>query len=96
MKGILPQCDADEILRLCPVVQAVKPSLLNSSSSRSKRTSTSSQDEFSDAELQWALRESKQLDEDDDQTLKQALEMSMLGRSDVGSATMTISLVSLI
>ena len=76
--GHLPDCEADQLLKLMPAVQPIKPSLITDSSSRSS-VGHASEGEV-DAELEQALRASRDLVENDDDSLQKALAMSMQGR----------------
>lgn len=79
LSGELPPCDAEDILRLMPVVQREKPKLLSEVKSGAEKQSATSVDDFDD-DLKKAIEESRHLDEDDDKTLKEALKQSMLGK----------------
>lgn len=74
VRGDLPECEADQILRFAPAVQPIKPRLINESQSVKK--SEGSRDD----QLQQALAESRQLDDNEDKMLQKALQMSMEGR----------------
>ena len=79
--GDLPDCEADQLLKVIPAVQPVKPQLITDKSKEEQGTSgqgTSGQS--SDEELRRALEESRRLVEDEDQSLKKALAESMQGK----------------
>lgn len=75
--GILPECEADMLLKLAPVVQQVKPKLINENLSVS--SGQPAEEEEDDQQLQRALAESRRADENDDQALQKALQLSMEG-----------------
>lgn len=80
--GDLSECEADQLLRLCPAVQPIKPQLLtDASKSRSSKggASAGASDGVSEAEVEQALEESKKMVETDDLSLQRALQMSMEG-----------------
>lgn len=77
LSGDLPPCEADEVLKLVPAVQSVKPKLLAEVKPGAGDQATTSPDEF-DEDLQKAIEESRHLDEDNDKTLREALQLSML------------------
>ncbi|XP_013089684.1 ataxin-3-like [Biomphalaria glabrata] len=72
--GNLPDCEADQLLRLVPAVQPVKPRLLNE-----KETETVDGGGEEDRALKEALRISKELNDNDDTALQKALQLSMEG-----------------
>ncbi|XP_060068444.1 ataxin-3-like [Ylistrum balloti] len=74
--GNLPECEADMLLKIAPVVQQVKPKLINENLSVS---SNQPAEEEEDQQLQKVLAESRQADEHDDQALQKALQLSMEG-----------------
>ncbi|KAL5008326.1 hypothetical protein ScPMuIL_013907 [Solemya velum] len=73
--GILPECEADQLLKLIPAVQTIKPRLINEKSP-SKSTDKASQP---DEEIQKAMEESKNLLDTDDAMLQKTLQQSMEG-----------------
>ncbi|KAJ8308213.1 hypothetical protein KUTeg_013087 [Tegillarca granosa] len=73
VRGELPECEADQILRFAPAVQPIKPRLINESQSVKKS------EEGPDDQLQQALAESRQLEDSEDKMLQKALQMSMEG-----------------
>ncbi|XP_059163682.1 ataxin-3-like [Physella acuta] len=73
--GNLPDCEADQLLRLMPAIQTVKPSLLTE-----KETETDVVED-DDRALKEALRASKELIDKDDAALQRALQMSLEGYS---------------
>ena len=75
MTGRLPECEADEVLRLAPAVQPVKPRLINENQAISKPGDPQEIDD----EMQTAMEESRQLVDSDDKMLQRALQMSMEG-----------------
>ncbi|ESO94236.1 hypothetical protein LOTGIDRAFT_118875 [Lottia gigantea] len=74
IKGRIPDCEADQLLKLIPAVQTVKPSLLVDPDSQSEDNSNSSN-------IQDALEQSRQAADQEDITLQRALQMSMEGKS---------------
>ena len=71
--------EADQLLRIIPAIQPIKPSLISSDSEgQSNRESASEEGE--DDQLQRALAESRQLLEQDDTALQKALRDSMAGK----------------
>ncbi|XP_033734071.1 ataxin-3-like [Pecten maximus] len=75
--GNLPECEADMLLKLAPVVQQVKPKLINENLSVSSNQPM--EEEEDDQQLQKVLAESRRADEHDDQALQKALQLSMEG-----------------
>ena len=79
--GSLTECEADQLLSLIPAVQPIKPQLIADASSSKARstgeTATGNQDD--DVQLQKAMKESKDLNENDDKSLQRVLQMSMEG-----------------
>ena len=76
--GDLPPCEASDLLRITPAVQRIKPALLGE---RAKpRPPAPPGGEQSDPDLQRALEESRRLDEEEDESLKRALQQSFIGR----------------
>ena len=75
--GDLPLCEADQLLKLVPAVQIIKPRLLGDQESHD---ATSSRSRSADSDLERALEESRQLADDDDLILRQALALSMQGK----------------
>lgn len=69
--GDLMECEADQILSIQPAVQPIKPRLI----SDSQRASSSSGG-FSQRDLARALEESRQMVEDQDQSLQNVLRKS--------------------
>ena len=78
--GEFPMSEADQILKVVQAIQPVKPRLL---SDKSKPATEGATGQFVDDDLAIALEESKRLLEDDDQSLKRALAMSMQGQGKV-------------
>ncbi|XP_005100952.1 ataxin-3 [Aplysia californica] len=75
--GSLPSCEADQLLRLMPAVQTVKPRLLTEKEGGIDGAEGAEDDE--DDALKEALRVSKEMIEHDDSALQQALQMSLEG-----------------
>lgn len=73
MTGNLPECEADQLLRLMPAIQTVKPSLLTEKEAETDVV------EDDDRALKEALRASKELIDKDDAALQRALQMSLEG-----------------
>ena len=76
--------EADQLLRIIPAVQPVKPSLINAEGREQQRGRgrggvREEEEEGEDQYLQMALAESRQLVEQDDTALQQALKDSMAG-----------------
>ncbi|ESN96489.1 hypothetical protein HELRODRAFT_189266 [Helobdella robusta] len=71
LRGELPACEADDILKVNPVVQTVKPTVNNSTLTSSPTTLTND-----DPELKWVMEESKKMFDDDDEALNHALQLS--------------------
>ncbi|KAL3873803.1 hypothetical protein ACJMK2_036888, partial [Sinanodonta woodiana] len=74
VNGELPECEADELLKVMPAVQPIKPRLITDKAA-DKMEGT----EEGDEDYQLALAESKHLVENDDRALQKALQMSMEG-----------------
>ena len=72
MLGKLPENEADQLLKLMPAVQTVRPSLL-----RTSRTDTG----VDGPELQQAMQASRQLVDTEDTALQKVLSLSMQGQS---------------
>ncbi|BFZ07600.1 hypothetical protein BsWGS_10639 [Bradybaena similaris] len=70
--GILPECEADQLLRLVPAVQAIKPRLLTDKEDWDGANS-------GDAALTEALQASRDLIDNDDAALQRALQLSLEG-----------------
>lgn len=79
--GTLADTEADQLLRIMPAVQPIKPSLLTSEGQDKVTQGEDDDDQY----LQKALEESRQLVEQDDMALQKALNDSMTGRSDCSS-----------
>ncbi|XP_045187483.2 ataxin-3-like isoform X2 [Mercenaria mercenaria] len=80
--GELSECEADQLLRLCPAVQPIKPQLItDNAQSRAGKggASAGASGGEQDAEVEKALDESKKMIESDDVSLQRALQMSMEG-----------------
>ena len=79
--GSLTECEADQLLSLIPAVQPIKPQLIADASGTKVRstgeTATGNQDD--DLQLKKAMKESKDLNENDDKSLQRVLQMSMEG-----------------
>lgn len=79
MVGELSETEADQLLRIMPAVQPIKPLLLNPEGRDAKRNR---QDEDEDDHyLRRALAESRKLVEQDDTALQKALRDSMHGEA---------------
>lgn len=76
VRGDFPECEADMLLKIAPVVQNVKPRLINENTSVSKGQPM---DEDDDQELRKVLAKSRLENEHDDQALQKALQLSMEG-----------------
>ncbi|CAL1536912.1 unnamed protein product [Lymnaea stagnalis] len=74
--GNLPECEADQLLRLMPAVQTVKPRLVNEKDADIDDGAEVDED---DKAFKEALRVSKELLDSDDTALQRALQMSMEG-----------------
>ncbi|KAH9519581.1 Ataxin-3 [Bulinus truncatus] len=72
--GNLPECEADQLLRLVPAVQNVKPRLLNEKETENVEGTDVDEE---DRALKEALRVSKELIDNDDTALQKALQLSM-------------------
>ena len=68
VRGTLPPCEAEEVLKLCPAVASPKAPNQNSSNNL-----------VEDPELKWALENSRQMFDEDDVALRQALQISSVG-----------------
>ncbi|XP_060581559.1 ataxin-3-like [Ruditapes philippinarum] len=80
--GDLSECEADQLLRLCPAVQPIKPQLITDNvQSRAGKGGASggTGGREEDPEVEKALQESKSMIESDDVSLQRALQMSMEG-----------------
>jgi hypothetical protein len=75
--GVLPACDGEQILCVIPAVQTIKPRLIHEPKDKSPGHATSATGQFVDSDLQKALQESKRLVEENDESLKRALALSM-------------------
>jgi len=75
--GDLPGCEAEQLLRLMPAVQTVKPHLL--AQDKDSTSGADQEDEDIDGALKEALRASKAEVEGGDSALQHALKMSMEG-----------------
>ncbi|RUS80562.1 hypothetical protein EGW08_011702 [Elysia chlorotica] len=73
--GQLPECEAEQLLRLMPATQTVKPSLITDKGAQEIGADA----EDDDGSLREALRVSKELIDKDDTALQRALQMSMEG-----------------
>ena len=75
------ECEADELLNLVPAVQPVRPQLIADATGSKARASGGAprEDHGDDEQLKQALKESKDLNENDDTSLQRALQMSMEG-----------------
>ena len=71
--GDLLECEADQLLRLCPAVQPIKPELITD-----KRKHTQPEED-GDEEVKKAVEQSKKFDSDD-ASFQRALQLSMEGR----------------
>ena len=84
--GNLMECEADQLLNLVPAVQPDRPQLIADATGSKVRaegqaTGTGAEGgQVDDEQLKQALKESKQLNEEDDKSLQRALQMSMEGR----------------
>ncbi|XP_070179699.1 ataxin-3-like isoform X2 [Littorina saxatilis] len=80
--GELAESEADQLLRIIPAVQPIKPSLITAEGQNPEREEAGGarrEDDSEDQYLQRALAESRQLVEEDDVALQQALRDSMEG-----------------
>lgn len=75
--GEFPECEADQILSVIPAVQKVKPPLLSETKDKTSVPATNSTAQFDDADLKKALEESKRYIEENDESLKRAIALSM-------------------
>ncbi|KAK6183713.1 hypothetical protein SNE40_011140 [Patella caerulea] len=75
IKGRIPDCEADQLLKIVPAVQTIRPSLLEDPNAQTSKGSST-------GELQTALEESRHASDMDDVTLQKALKMSMQGYHD--------------
>lgn len=75
--GSLPSCEADQLLRLMPAVQTVKPRLLSEIKDKEKQPDPADDEE--DLVLREALEASRSMIESDDSALQHALRMSLEG-----------------
>ena len=66
------QCEADQLLRLTPAIQTVKPSLLQEYSDEEQGTSAA----IDDKDMKRAIEQSKQLQDNDDESFQKVLAMS--------------------
>uniref|UniRef100_A0A0B6Z235 ubiquitinyl hydrolase 1 n=1 Tax=Arion vulgaris TaxID=1028688 RepID=A0A0B6Z235_9EUPU len=71
--GALPECEADQLLRLMPAVQTVKPKLLT----EKEEWSGGNADDGEDSALTEALRASRELVDSGDAALQRALQLSL-------------------
>ena len=62
---------------MIPAVQKVKPPLLSESKDKTSGAATNSSAQFDDADLKKALEESKRYIEENDESLKRAIALSM-------------------
>ena len=76
--GQLPECEAEQLLRLMPATQTVKPTLISDKTTQDGGAEA----EDDDGLLQEALRASKEIIDNDDTALQRALQMSMEGDID--------------
>ena len=72
--GDLPECEADQLLKVMPAIQPTKPRLITDTKPQSEGSTDIDTDD-----LQRALQESRQLAESEDTALQKALVMSMEG-----------------
>ncbi|KAL4238322.1 Ataxin-3 [Mactra antiquata] len=83
VNGELAECEADQLLRLCPAVQPIKPQLIHDNaqtkSNKSRSSPPGASNVETDDDVQKALHESKKMVENDDVSLQKALQMSMEG-----------------
>lgn len=79
--GNLMECEADQLLNLIPAVQPVRPQLIaDAAGSRARASGEASKGSHGeDEQVKKALKESKDLNENDDKSLQRALQMSMEG-----------------
>ena len=83
MVGELADSEADQLLRIIPAVQPIKPSLITPEGQDQETESSGGRaEDGEDQYLQRALAESRQLVEQDDSALQQALRDSMEGNSE--------------
>lgn len=71
----MPECEADQLLRLMPAVQQVKPRLLT----EKEEWAGTNGDDAEDSALTEALRASRELIDNNDTALQRALQMSLEG-----------------
>ena len=77
--GNLPECEADQLLRLMPAIQPIKPSLITNTESGKGQYSGTSGGTDEDM-FHKALEDSRKLqDESEDADLEAALALSMQG-----------------
>lgn len=77
--GQLPDCEADELLRIAPAIQPIKPRLINEATLKKDPQSQMSDH---DGNLESALEQSRSLHDNDDQVLQSALKLSMEGKKE--------------
>ena len=77
--GDLQPCEADQMLKLMPAVQPVKPRLLSDLAPKTEGGEGTS-GQFGEEEFERALQESQRLAEEEEQ-MKQALALSMEGEA---------------
>ncbi|KAK2170640.1 hypothetical protein LSH36_1g01003 [Paralvinella palmiformis] len=75
--GQFPECEAEQILCVIPAVQKVKPPLLSETKEKILSGATNSSVQFDDADLKKALEESKRYIDENDESLKRAIALSM-------------------
>ena len=82
--GQFPECEAEQILCVIPAVQKVKPPLLSETKEKILSGATNSSVQFDDADLKKALEESKRYIDENDESLKRAIALSMESKSNAG------------
>lgn len=89
--GELAETEADQLLRIIPAVQPIKPSLITREGQDQQKGGDGGREEDGeDQYLQRALAESRQLVEEDDTALQQALRASMEGNSEYAQLPTTM------
>ena len=77
--GSLPDCEADQLLKIMPAEQKIKPKLL---SEKDAPSTSGAPPKDADEELRRVLEESKkELEDVDEVSMQQAIKMSMEGKN---------------
>lgn len=79
MLGDLPECEADQLLKLVPAVQPVKPRLINENKQNARDEGMA----VAEDDLSKALNISRQMADIEDSALQKALAMSMQGNKSI-------------